>query len=76
MAINLQKHTVQKLRVAVWILLTVFWLWWFAVTFKLIPHPPEYAKTPLRLLLIVLFALQGIGIWWAQKMDKVQRERS
>ena len=47
----------------------------FEIIPHLVPQTPELIKAFLQYLFIMLWVLQGVGIWWAQKLNK-QSERA
>ena len=70
MSINIRTRRVQRLRLLIWILMGVILLLRFEIIPHLVPHAPESIDTLLQGLFFLLWALQGFGIWWAQKLNK------
>ncbi len=73
---DLKKRWVQRLRWLVWVLIMVVLLVRTEILPRLVTQTPEAVKTLLSYLFLLLWILQGIGIFWAQKLDRQPKESS
>ena len=72
MSIELQRRRVYLFRLLIWILMGVVVLLQTEVIPALAPPSSELPRTVLQYLFILLWVLQGLGLWWAQKLGKLQ----
>ena len=70
MNIDVSRRRVSYFRLLVWLLMGMVVLLQTTPILHFAPEGSEFYKSVLRYLFILLWVLQGFGLWWAQKVGK------